>query len=297
MHLDPARLITLATKSRSFYKRFSIPKKSGGVRVIYHPSRELKAIQRWILHGILNNLAPSDSATAFSIKKGLIHNVEPHSLNRYFICIDLEDFFPSISHYRVRRVFKTLGYSQDVASFLTELCTCNGGLPQGAVTSPSISNLVASKLDRRLQGLLSRRNITYTRYADDLTFSSNNRNALVRVMPIVRDIIEDEEFRINDSKTRFMGPRAQCRVTGLVKNCTEPKFGIGRKTKRKMRAILHKIIVRGSPCVEYPSTRSISGWFSYCKSVDYNSYKQLSQYHFRLVAGAEGSGTAESAHN
>ena len=101
-------------------------------------------------------------------------NVSPHKTNRYFICIDLEDFFPSISLNRVRKLFLLLGYSTRAVNILTRLCTCGEGLPQGAVTSPAISNLVVSKLDRRIGGYTSRRNIAYTRYADDITISCNN---------------------------------------------------------------------------------------------------------------------------
>ena len=282
IHLDPQRLRLLVTQTTRFYKKYEIPKKSGGVRKIYQPARELKAIQRWILHYILEKLTPSSAATAFIVGRGLLHNVIPHASNRYFVCIDLADFFPSILDPRVYRIFRLIGYSRETASILKALCTCDAKLPQGGVTSPYLSNLIAGRLDRRLLGLTSRRNISYTRYADDITVSSNNRNALYRSIPLIKEIIGSERFFVNESKTRVTGPRTRCRVTGLVKNSAEPQFGIGKDKKRNMRAVIYSMQKKGVADLKYPSVGSIEGWLAYCKSVDPISYDQLNKYWDRL---------------
>ena len=174
MHVDFRLIRKFCGGQKYFYRRYTIPKSNGKRREILQPCKDLKALQSWILRNILDRLAPTPYATAYVKDKNLLHNVSPHSANRYFLCLDLEDFFPSISDGRVANIFRLIGYSWRAAFFLSALCTCDGGLPQGAVTSPALSNLVAAKLDRRIAGFTSRRNIVYTRYADDITLSSNN---------------------------------------------------------------------------------------------------------------------------
>lgn len=223
-------------------------------------------------------MSPSDNATAFTIGRTLLSNVTPHVYNRYFVCIDIQDFFPSIEYGRVRTLFETIGYRELAAHALTSLSVCVDGLPQGGVTSPAISNLVCSKLDRRLAGMASRRNITYTRYADDMTLSSNNRNALNKGIDLALDIVSSEGFTPHPDKLRVMGPRIHCRVTGLVKNSSEPRFGIGRKKKRQVRAAMHRIATGRIADFKYSTTTAIEGWLAYLHSVDQPSYQQMATY-------------------
>jgi len=278
IHVDSGRLSILIKHANRFYRTYRIPKRTSGSREISQPSRELKGIQAWILRNIIDKLSPSPHATAYFPGKCLSDNVFPHSSNRYFLSLDLEDFFPSIPRWRIQRLFVLVGYTQGIASRLSALCTFSRALPQGGVTSPALSNLVASQMDRRLSGLISRRNIVFTRYADDMTFSSNNRTALLRVLPSIRRIIESEGFTINEPKTRFLGPRIQCRITGLVKNSSEPCFGIGRKKKVKMRAIMHNLLTRKKKDTDYPSEQSIEGCLNFLKGVDERSYAQMCKY-------------------
>ena len=165
---------------------------------------------------------------------------------------------------------------------LCNLCTYFGGLPQGGVTSPALSNLAAIKLDRRLAGLTSRRNIVFTRYADDMTFSTNNRTVLFRTLPTILRIIQSEGFEPNESKIRFLGPRTQCRITGLVKDSSELRFGIGRFKKVQMRAVMHNLVSGRKIDPDYPDEQSIHGWLNFLKGADQRSYQQMSQYWQRL---------------
>ena len=114
-----------------FYKRYKIDKSDGSKRLIMQPSSELKAIQAWILRNILEKLRPSRYATAYIKGLGLAANIKPHKNNRYFICLDLEEFFPSISFRRIMNLFSLIGYSSTAAYFLTNLTTCDNILPQG----------------------------------------------------------------------------------------------------------------------------------------------------------------------
>jgi RNA-directed DNA polymerase len=278
IHLDHRRLYTLVKSSNRFYYRYSIKKPSGGDRKIRQPSKEMKAIQAWILRNILDKLTPSDHATAFIQGRSILSNVLPHANNRYFVCMDIEEFFPSITFHSVKRIFKMIGYFSYAPGILADLCTCDIGLPQGGITSPSLSNLAAARLDRRLSGFTSRRNIIYTRYADDMTFSSNNRDVLNKSISILMEIIRSERFTPHPSKLRVMGPRIRCSITGLVKNSSEPKFGVGKKKKRIMRAVMHNLLTRKSVDPVYSNEESIRGWLSYLKSIDVKSYESMTAY-------------------
>jgi RNA-directed DNA polymerase len=278
LRIDVRQLAVLAFRPERFYRRYRIPKQRGGWRVIHSPNKDLKAVQAWILRNILDKLSTSPHATAYVKGRGLLDNVRPHMSNRYFLSVDIRNFFPSVASLRVRRLFETVGYSKKAANKLGRLCSYFSGLPQGAVTSPALSNLICLRLDRRLAGLASRRNVVFTRYADDVTFSTNNRNALPRLLPSVYRILRDEGFEPHQGKTRIMGPRTRCAITGLVKNSADPAFGVGRKKKTAMRAVMHNFLVRRRADPDYPSEASIEGWVQFLKNVDAASYDQMARY-------------------
>lgn len=282
IHLDPGLINIFCKGPFKYYKEYKIPKSKGGFRTIREPIEELKGIQAWILRNILDRLTPSPYATAYIKEKNISHNISPHLNNRYFICLDLEDFFPSISVRRVNKVFSLLGYCKRAARILARLCTCYLSLPQGAVTSPSLSNVIAAKLDRRIAGYTSRRNIIYTRYADDITLSSNNYRILCQALPRILNIIRSEHFKPNLEKLRVLGPRRRCSITGLVKNNSESKFGIGRRKKREMRAIMHHCLLNLSKDEKYCDAQSIAGWLNFLKGVDKDSFEQMDYYWNRL---------------
>jgi len=278
MHVDTRTISVYSRYSHRFYMRYTIPKSQGGKRNIRQPNSTMKGLQAWILRNILDKLTPSKYATAYRKKIGLINNTIPHQNNRYFLCVDIEEFFPSISIRRVAKVFKLIGYSARIANVFAGLCTCDNCLPQGGVTSPALSNLIASKLDRRIAGYAERRNISYTRYADDITLSSNDPKVLCASLPLVEKIIKSEHFKPNDSKLRILGPRRQCYVTGLTKNTAEPRFGIGRTKKRRMRSVMHRLTLGLMVKSQYQRESSIEGWLSYLKSVDQEGYRQMTKY-------------------
>lgn len=243
--------------TRVHYIQFQVPKKSGGTRTLSAPHRKLAAAQQWILHNILAKLPVEGAAHGFVASRSILSNATPHVGKQVLVNMDLENFFPSITLPRVRSVFVRLGYSPAVASILALLCTeCprrevlyNGakyfvatgprGLPQGACTSPALSNQVARRLDKRLQGLATKLDLTYTRYADDLTLSGDQsvRERVGYVLARVRHIAEDEGFVINNKKTRILRRNAAQVVTGLVVNDSP---GVPRAEVRLIRAILHR---------------------------------------------------------
>ena len=243
-----------ASEAVSHYVRYKVPKRSGGERIILAPKRELKALQRKILRGILGLMPPSETAHGFVPGRSIVTNATPHVGQAVVLNLDLKDFFPSMTLSRVRGLFVALGYSYPVASTLALLCTeCErevrrkGGrraycaigprrLVQGAPTSPAIANLVSWRLDRRLAGLARKQGFAYTRYADDLTFSGDGLDAALRLLSAATHIVNSEGWLINPAKTRLYRRSSRQVVTGLVVN---DRVGTPRRLRRRVRAILH----------------------------------------------------------
>jgi retron-type reverse transcriptase len=236
------------------YVKYTIPKRSGGQRVILAPKRELKALQRKILDEILAKVPASESAHGFITGRSVVTNARPHVGKEVVLNLDLKDFFPTVTFPRVRGIFLFLGYSFSVASVLALLCTehdreaYNDGeracfvsigpraLVQGAPTSPALANLAAYKLDRKLAALARRVKCVYTRYADDLTFSSDRFNTVLYLLDKATQIITEQGFTVNTKKTHIQRRSAAQRVTGIVVN---DRANVPRKVRRQMRAILH----------------------------------------------------------
>jgi len=263
--------------TRVHYVSFTVPKKSGGTRTLSAPHRTLAAAQRWILANVINDLPVELPAHGFLPGRSIVTNATPHASKGIVVNLDLENFFPSITFPRVRSVFHRLGYSPAVATILALLCTeCPRkqvtyagqvyhvavgprGLPQGACTSPGLSNQVARRLDKRLGGLGQKLGLAYTRYADDLTFSGGDElNARVGyLMARVRHIAEDEGFAVNVKKSRVQRRNAAQCVTGLVVN---DRPGVSRQTVRRLRAILHQARREGLDAQNRAGRPDFRGW-------------------------------------
>lgn len=263
------------------YRRFSIPKKTGGERVISAPMPRLKRAQYWVLDNILARVACHPAAHGFLPGRSIVGNAAPHCGREVVVNIDLQDFFPSIRLPRIRRVFEHLGYGRDVATCLALLCSENrcdelsvdgarffvGGkarersLPQGAPTSPMISNLVCRALDRRLQPAADQLGFDYTRYADDLSFSARTPEAAAqvgRLMRRVRHIVRDCGFTPHPDKQQVMRAGRRQEVTGVVVNAAQPS--VSRQQRRVLRAALHRARTQGIERVTWqgaPASRAV----------------------------------------
>jgi RNA-directed DNA polymerase len=244
------------------YRQFVVPKRSGGERVLSAPLPHLKRTQHWILRNILDPVPLEAPAHGFVRGRSTVSNAREHLRRDVVVNLDLADFFPSVTFPRVRGVFRALGYSPAAASLLALLSTeCprrpmlyagtryhvavgDRALPQGAPTSPALANLASRRLDRRLAGLAAKAGWTYTRYADDLTFSAprGKRGEVARLLAAIRHIVEDEGFRINDKKGRVQRCGRRQDVTGIVVN---DKPGLPRAEVRRLRAILHRARTTG----------------------------------------------------
>lgn len=217
------------------YRSFYIPKKTNGYRKIEAPNEHLLQIQRWINKNILNKLNVSDSAKGFKKKSSIVDNAKIHINKELVINLDIKDFFKSIKYGQIFRLFIYLGYTREVSHLLTKLCTnSNNVLPQGAPTSPILSNILMLKLDKRLSKLAIKFNANYTRYADDITFSGD-RN-ISKMIPIILKIIEDEKLKVNFSKFRLQYYYQTQMVTGLIVN---KKLGIPKRLKKELNNAIY----------------------------------------------------------
>jgi retron-type reverse transcriptase len=247
------------------YIRFWIPKKSGKSREINAPLPHLKKAQHWILSEILQQAPAHPASHGFIKNRSTATNAEPHCNQQVVVKLDLINFFPTITFRRVRGVFCALGYSRKVAYNFAMLTTfapqefSRAALPQGAPTSPAISNLVCRRLDARLAGLAKQFGATYTRYADDLTFSGpvEFQHRLSRFFLLVNKIIKREGFQINWEKRRILRKGQSQQICGLVVN---QQVNLPRKQRRLFRSMLHRL-EQGKPLeVEGKSPEEARAW-------------------------------------
>jgi len=234
------------------YRRLEVSKANGKIRVLHAPVSKLKTVQRWITDHILLKTRPHKYATAYYPGSMLSDNASPHVGRQIVVRLDLKDFFPSITHGQARRVFSSFGYTYSVSSILANLCCHEGRLVQGAPSSPALSNLVALRLDQRIAGIKrhlawkkaddpGKLRFRYTRYADDLIFSSDEERVL-KILPLVRQIIAEEGFVVNEDKLRIMRAGRQQQVTGIVVN---ERLNVPARQYRMLRAVLNDIRSRG----------------------------------------------------
>ncbi len=242
-------LTFFAYANRNFYYSFSIPKKNGAARLIDAPNKPLKAIQRKLARGFAEVYKPVSSVFGFVEDRSIATNAACHVNKSFVVKVDLKDFFPSITAGRIRGLLKCKLFDlpDDVVSTITNLVCHNGHLPQGAPTSPVLSNLICYSLDKVLMRYASKNKLKYTRYADDLTFSSTSRKSLqsvaeysrngdIQINPEVIKLIEGNGFSINHDKTGIFNSGARQVVTGVVVN---KKCNFKRGDYRYLRSLFH----------------------------------------------------------
>lgn len=259
-------------KNDRYYHRIEMKKKAGGIRLIESPIRELKAIQRWILRNILDKLSPSIYAKGFIKNRSILDNAKPHEGNQYILNLDLKDFFTNVKASHVYTLFKNIGYNKTVAFALTSFCTKGGYLPQGAPTSPSISNLVCLRLDHRISTYCKKRALTYTRYADDLSISGNKLLTIEKASYLIKEILGDEGFSINAKKEKLLGPKVRREVTGLT---VTPKITVSKKIYCLYRKRIYDL-VRNKLSNKH---EIILGIISFVQSIDKNKGKKLTTFY------------------
>lgn len=247
----PTQLAKIVRTAPLRYKIFEISKKSGGVREVAQPAREVKAIQRWIVREIGPRLPIHESASAYRHGSSIRKNAEAHVNSRYMLKLDFTNFFPSIvrsdlSAHLERYCSDFLDSSaRDVIAHVC--CWARYRTPPlrlciGAPSSPLLSNSLMFEFDARLAAAAKKDEVVYTRYADDITLSSRNRGGIDCYIDIVKDLLAEISYpslRLNEAKTVLASRAGKRVVTGLVIT-PDGRLSIGRDRKRLIRAIYHR---------------------------------------------------------
>lgn len=275
LRLSPNLVYWLTSDSPNRYRVFRIPKQNGLTREICDPVYSLKTVQRWVLNNILYKIKVSPYSYGFSKgKEGspLVLCVEKHKNNLYILKIDIKGFYPSIKREKVYHEFTNIGYNSTVANLLANICLHKDSLPQGAVTSAYLTNIICRNLDFRIAGYCNKRDIVYTRYADDMTFSSDNRDVLKSIYGTIRKILKSEGFSLNEHKTMFLSPRCRKRVLGITVNDSLIK------APKEMKRLVRSMIYNSFLSRDYSSRNKIKGYISYINSIEPNYVEKVKKY-------------------
>ncbi|OAQ14472.1 reverse transcriptase [Bibersteinia trehalosi Y31] len=249
--LSKAESISFIESAPNRYKFYNVKKRHGGEREIAEPTRTLKTLQLWAMNQYLLDFDIHSSAIAYVKKKNIKDFVYPHTKNKYLLKLDFKDFFNSIKSHDFRLFLENTKFNLDdkEVDLLTKIFFCknkkNGELylSIGAPTSPFISNILMVEFDGAISSFCEKNDIVYTRYADDLAFSTNKPNTLHLIINEVDNLCKKVKFpkklSINREKTVFTSKKHNRTLTGLVIS-NDGKIGIGREKKRKLRITAHK---------------------------------------------------------
>lgn len=236
MGIDYAHLATVVNATSKFYREFIIPKRSGGNRQITAPYPSLKYMQTWIYDNILADRKTHFCANGFVHGRSILTNAQVHEKCGMLLKMDISDFFGSIpQNYVINYFHKELGYNVNVSWILSSICCLDGSLPQGAPTSPALSNLISTSFDRRLYRLAKHFELKYSRYADDIAFSGSI--IPVTFIKYVEEIAKDCNYKIKQSKTRLYSEGGSKVIAGVSLATGKPR--IPREYRRKLRQELH----------------------------------------------------------
>ncbi|MDG5488870.1 reverse transcriptase family protein [Sphingomonas sp. BGYR3] len=232
--VSPRLLLQMAISPERHYRRFEIAKSGGGTRTIDAPRVFLKSVQKFVADYILFDLPVHAAVHSFLPGRSPITNAQQHVGGKWIGTIDIKNFFPSISDVSVEKLLADNGFDQKSCRALRRLCTYKQSIPQGAPTSPIIANAFLFEVDTIIASMAKVLDVTFTRYADDLTFSSNEKASVESVMKGAEQILKDRlQLRLNESKRRIAGPGARRVVTGAT---VSDRVLPSRKLRRNIRA-------------------------------------------------------------
>lgn len=246
--VSEARLLAIAETASARYKTYEIPKRSGGTRTIHHPSKELKAIQRWITKAVLARLPVHEYATAYETEASIRKNAAIHQASNFTNRYDFRDFFPSITQASVENLLIEnksrilYGITDDDVKFISKICCRYGALTIGAPSSPKLSNRIMFDFDTKMAVGCSGVGVAYSRYADDIFISSRKRSELNEIPNLIDNILASPAYamlKINRQKTAHLSRRRARTITG-IKITTDRRLSIGRERKREIRALIHR---------------------------------------------------------
>ncbi|MBE0556443.1 MAG: RNA-directed DNA polymerase [Proteobacteria bacterium] len=248
--LPTSVIMRIAETASKRYKAYKIPKRSGGWRDISHPSRELKAIQRWINRTLFMKLPIHESATAYAKGSGIRRNAEIHAWSSYTLRLDFENFFPSFDIHGISEFIaaqsdeREWGLTKQDVLFVGMVVTRYGRMTIGAPSSPILTNAMMYMLDSELAEISEKRKLSYTRYADDIFLSAYAPDSLADMIPIAKEIVGRQKFvrlKFADEKTAHLSKRYKRSITGLVVT-PDQKISIGRERKRTIKSLVFRFI-------------------------------------------------------
>lgn len=294
--IDEKEIIKYIYRAPRRYRVYEIPKRNGsGSRIIAQPSKELKILQKLALEMPLFSLPIHKSAFAYMKEIGIKQNAEAHSTNQYLLKMDFSNFFPSITAndfiVHIKKHHENVS-EIDLDTIRKLFFWCPKGsseyrLSIGAPSSPFISNTILFEFDSIVNDICTERDIVYTRYADDLTFTTNISDTLFDLPEIIRDILKDLRYpklEINLSKTVFSSKKNNRHVTGLVLT-NENTVSLGRKRKRYIRSLVFKFSNRDLSEEEVVKLKGLIGFSKHIEPVFYSSL--IKKYSFHLISEIE----------
>jgi RNA-directed DNA polymerase len=249
LQIPGSKIRAIARKADHAYYRFRVPKRAGGFREINHPARPLKAIQRWLLYNLVSSWEVHPAAYAYIEGRGIKDHAILHVQSKFLLRLDIRNFFPSITDEDLRTYLETSppgskDWQEEDHRLFGQLVCRQRCLTIGAPTSPALSNVICADLDRTLSQLADALGLTYSRYADDLFFSTSERDVLAEVEDRVDQILTElpcpGDVELNPQKTRHSSKRGRRQVTGLVLSPDET-VRVGRHRKRFIRRQIHRI--------------------------------------------------------
>jgi len=254
-----------------------IPKRSGGFRDLHVPNEATKKVQQALYHKLFSKYRIHEAACGFVKGRSIVQNARPHLRHEVVVKLDIREFFPNTSQLRINRYFRSTGWTGKAADLLTTIVCHNQGLPQGAPTSPVISNIVNKAMDWRFAALADAFGAQYTRYADDITFSlkSYDRGKVHRLIQNAGMVCRSYGYKLNKKKKRIIRSHRRQEVTGLVVN---EKINLPRSRRRWLRAIQHRL--RNGLETTVTNTE-YEGWMSLLKMVSPES--PLLESHQQLI--------------
>jgi hypothetical protein len=259
LSISPQLIWKIANAPDQFYRSFSLPKKGGGERQIESPRIFLKVIQWFLADFVFDDLPVHPSVHSFTIGRSVATNALSHERRSFVGNVDIEDFFGSITRELVSNLLLQNRFDHVEAEIISRLCTKQNRLPQGAPTSPVISNAVLYDFDSAASKECERHMLTYTRYADDITVSGDNRQDVIGMMNFIGQFLQEHyALRLNQQKTRIAGRGWQQRVAGVVVN---EQAAPPRVLRRKIRAAFHN--VSNTPEVSSERALELSGYLGY----------------------------------
>lgn len=262
---------TIVENSSKYYSKYKIPKKGKGMREIFHPSPKLKVFQYWIVENILKKCKISKNSAAYSEGCSIKKNAQLHLGKKYILHVDIENYFNTITKESIDYILKlnkeNIKVEEKFINLIKKVCFYNGHLVIGSVSAPSISNCFMYELDGEISEFFSKLGIVYTRYADDMIFSSDNyidKNVIEKI----EEIISQKGFKLKNEKTYFRHSGQRQSVTGV--NINNGKLSIGVRKKRKIKGMLYKKMQHG-----VGDSKKILGYLFFLKDIEPEYFNKI----------------------